>query len=143
MPTQPAAFARPKRGGSLRNERGQALVEFALASLLLFMLLFGILEGSRAVFYYNSLASLARDGARFAIVRGSDSGRETNEAAVRTFVQGRAVGLTPSVSVTWTPDTRPGSTVQVQVNHTFTSVAPFLGLGPNALTATSQMTVLR
>lgn len=53
--------------------RGQALVEFALVAPIFFLLLFGIVEGGRFVFYYQTLANATREGARFAIVNGSNS----------------------------------------------------------------------
>ena len=58
---------------SRRNARGQALVEFALVAPVFFLILFAIIEGGRFMFYYETLSNATREGARFAIVNGSNS----------------------------------------------------------------------
>lgn len=50
--------------------RGQTLVEFALVIPIFLSLLMGIADLGRVVWAYNSVASAAREGARFAIVHG-------------------------------------------------------------------------
>ena len=62
----------PCRRTSLRH-RGQALVEFALIAPLFFLLLFSIIEGARFILYYEMVNNAAREGARYAIVHGSNS----------------------------------------------------------------------
>jgi hypothetical protein len=49
------------------------MVEFALVAPLFFLLLFGIIEGGRLIFYLNILNNATRDGARYAIVHGSNA----------------------------------------------------------------------
>lgn len=51
-----------------RDERGTALVEFALVALPLFLILFGIIDFARALNYYNDLTQIAGQGARAAAV---------------------------------------------------------------------------
>ena len=53
--------------------RGQAMVELRLVAPLFFILLFAIIEGGRFVFYYEMLNSATRDGARYAIIHGSNA----------------------------------------------------------------------
>lgn len=48
------------------SQRSQALIEFALISPVLLLLLFGIVDIGRAVFYYDALNHAAREGARVA-----------------------------------------------------------------------------
>lgn len=48
---------------------GQALVEFALIFPLLFLLVMGLFDLGRAVFYYSTLNTAVREGTRFAIVQ--------------------------------------------------------------------------
>lgn len=55
------------------DHRGQALVEFALIAPLFFLLLFSIIEGARFILYYEMVNNAAREGARYAIVHGSNS----------------------------------------------------------------------
>lgn len=60
---------RNRRGCS----RGQALAEFALVAPVFFLLLFGIIEAGRFIFHYHALNSAVREGARYAIVHGSNA----------------------------------------------------------------------
>src|ERR1700721_4697303 len=53
-----------------REERGSALVEFAVTVPLLIFLLFAVLEGMFAMYLYHYTAYAAQQGARFAMVRG-------------------------------------------------------------------------
>ena len=50
---------------------GQALAEFALVAPFFFLLLLGIIEAGRFIFYYEMLSSATREGARYAIVHGA------------------------------------------------------------------------
>jgi Flp pilus assembly protein TadG len=107
------------------------------------MLLFAIIEFGRAVFAYNSVAHLAREGVRYAIVRGADSGRTADSYEIQSFVQNRAAGLhpLPTVTTTWTPDNKPGSEVQVQVSYTFEPIIPLIPTGAIVLSSTSRMVI--
>jgi Flp pilus assembly protein TadG len=49
------------------GQRSQALIEFALVSPVLLLLLFGIIDIGRAVFYYDTVSHAAREGARVAV----------------------------------------------------------------------------
>ena len=50
-----------------RGQSSQALIEFALISPVLLLLLFGIIDIGRAVFYYDTLNHAVREGARAAV----------------------------------------------------------------------------
>src|SRR5690349_7589111 len=50
-----------------RQHQGQALVEFAMISLVLFMLLIGIMEMGRMLFIWTQLASAAQEGTRYGV----------------------------------------------------------------------------
>lgn len=71
---------------ALRDERGSELVEFSLSILLLFAMLFGILDLSRAMYSYEFMSYAAQEGARFAIVRGNDWSSSCSTAAPPGFV---------------------------------------------------------
>src|SRR5467141_4260762 len=47
-----------------RTQRGQSLVEFAISSIVLLLLMMGLLDLSRAFYYSVSLQGAAREGAR-------------------------------------------------------------------------------
>jgi hypothetical protein len=59
--------------GARRRSTGQALVEFALVASLMFFLFFAIIEFGRFILYYHTLNNAVREGARYAIVHGSNS----------------------------------------------------------------------
>lgn len=50
-----------------RGQRSQALIEFSLVSPVLLLLLFGIIDLGRAIFYYDTISHAATEGARTAI----------------------------------------------------------------------------
>jgi len=55
------------RAAARRGQSSQALIEFALISPVLLLLLFGIVDIGRAVFYYDTLNHAALEGARAAV----------------------------------------------------------------------------
>jgi Flp pilus assembly protein TadG len=56
------------------RQGGQAIVEFALTLVLLMLLMFALLELSIFIYTYTVLANAAKEGVRYAIVHGADSG---------------------------------------------------------------------
>ena len=126
-----------------RNERGSELIEFAVISILFFTLTFGVMEFGRAIWIYGTMAHVARQGARLAIVRGADSPRTATVAEVENYVTTSAAGMTDLVvNTTWDDPSRdPGTVVQVQVSKDFQPALPFVNLGPLTLTSTSRMVI--
>jgi Flp pilus assembly protein TadG len=55
-------------GRSLGRQRGAAAVELALVAAIFLMLLIGIMETGRVLFYWNTAAEATRLGARLAVV---------------------------------------------------------------------------
>lgn len=55
----------------LRRDSGSTLVETALSISILLALLIGIMEASLLVYSYHFISNAAREGARYAIVRGN------------------------------------------------------------------------
>jgi len=72
----------------LRSERSQSLTEFALILPLLLVLIFGILDFGRGIYYYVTLQQAVQEGARVAI---RDSSPLPNDATVEQAVQQHAV----------------------------------------------------
>jgi hypothetical protein len=68
-----------------KRQESQALIEFALISPVLLLLVFGIIDIGRAVFYYDTLNHAAREGARTA-VRASST-LPTNTDVLNTVTQ--------------------------------------------------------
>lgn len=69
---------RLRRGTSIGGhfERGQAVVEYALVAVVVFLLLLGLFDFGRAVWTYSSVSAAAREGARYAMVRGYECLRQ-------------------------------------------------------------------
>ena len=127
------------------RRRGTHLLECAVVFPVVFLLLFGLLVGALGVFRYQQVASLAREGARYASVHGSQYQQVTGKPAAtaadvyNNAIAPRAVILDPSQltsSVTWNPDNRQGSTVTVQVTYQW---VPEAYLGGLTLSSTSTM----
>jgi Flp pilus assembly protein TadG len=134
-----------------RGERGSALVEFAVATTLLLTMMFGAMDFGRALYTYTKVSEAARQGTRYAIVRGSSCTTWTTACPasatdVQTYLKDVPMGLNPSsmtVTTTWTPNKNPGSTVNVNVQYSFQFILPFLPSGTINMASTSQMVVSR
>jgi Flp pilus assembly protein TadG len=118
-----------------RRRRGTHLMECAVVFPVTFLLLLGLIIGALGVFRYQEVASLAREGARYASVRGYEYQLVTSKPAAtpddvyNNVISPRAVILDPSrlsSTVTWNPDNKQGSTVTVTVTYQWVPEA-FLG----------------
>src|SRR5215510_7946720 len=98
---------------------GTSTVEFAVTCPIALFLIFATIIGSLGAFRYQQVAALAREGARWASVHGSDYERETNNPAAtaadvfNTAISPSAVALDPnrlSYSVTWNSSNEPLTT---------------------------------
>ena len=109
------------RGG----QQSQALIEFALISPVLLLLLFGIIDIGRAVFYYDTLSHAAREGARTAVIASNTLPTNADVlATVRTQLvgapvtqpcpQGPITSATPPANAAWlyVTEINPPSTVE-------------------------------
>jgi Flp pilus assembly protein TadG len=148
--------------------RGQALAEFALIAPLFFLLLFGIIEVGRFIFYYEVLNNATREGARYAIVNGANSlTRSTGPAAPGTTsddpngsdvvqrVRAAAIGVVgTSVAVErcwWYSacdfsthgdgDNARSATVTVAASYTYSPLLPLVPLPSITVTAESSLVV--
>jgi Flp pilus assembly protein TadG len=158
---RPGPFARPR-------SRGQALVEFALVAPLFFILLFGIIEAGRFIFYYETLSSATREGARYAIVNGANtlgcpsgppapgsSACDTAGNNVQTRVRQQAFGVSSSaitVQRCWwytacdfgthgDGDNARGATVTVTASYTYSALVPLVPLPSITVTAESSLVI--
>ena len=124
-----------------RNERGTAVVEFALVSIPLFLLVLGIVDFGRALNYYNNLTQLAAQGARSAAVDRNPDGTGPPTA---TSIQSTLVTKYTSspelkkasnhviVCITDVP-AKVGDPVTVKTTYAFHFI-PFIGHASGALT---------
>jgi Flp pilus assembly protein TadG len=154
---------------SLRED-GASIVEMALASAVVFGMLFGIIYFSMTLYTYHYLSEAAREGSRYAMVRGSTSCTNTpgltnckaTQAQIQTYVQDLgypAIDAANKMTVTTTwytastsqPTTwslcstgscnAPGNVVKVQVIYAYPLSIPFYGKKTLNLTSTSQMVI--
>lgn len=156
----------------VRRDCGSALVEFAVSAVLLFTLMFGVLECSRAVYVYHFVGNAAQEAARYAMVRGASwnancaSATSSNcmatSSSVTSFVQSiTSAGIIKSgigVSTSWpgtdatganclSPSTVPtntvGCVVVVTLTYSFSFVSPLLPKQALALTSTAKETIVQ
>jgi Flp pilus assembly protein TadG len=112
-----------------RDERGAAMVEFALVAALIFIpLVFGVVEFGRLIWAKNMVTAAAREGVRYAIVHGSSSGATFDSAAVANYVIGRTDISPIKVATSWTGAKDPQDTVTVTVRYDYTPVVKVPGL---------------
>src|SRR2546428_14175076 len=132
--------------GRERAQAGQSLTELPIALVLFLALTFGIVDAGRLIYAYNAVSLSAREGVRWAAVRGGTSVHAASKADIQDFVQSKTVGIPVTVDVSWLPDgnNQPGSTVVVTVRNDFAPIAP-LPLVPKTikLTSSSRMVISR
>jgi Flp pilus assembly protein TadG len=64
-----------------QRRSGATVVECAIVFPVLFLLVLGLMVGAAGIFRYSQLASLAREGARYASVHGGEYAKEMNVTA--------------------------------------------------------------
>ena len=127
-----------------RYAKGQTYVEFAFCAAAFLMLLFALVNFSLVLYAYNFVSYAAREGTRFAAVHGSSNPSPAGTTDITNLITREAYGLNGKnlkVTTTWSPDNKPGSTVNVQVQYTFNFMVPFIALKPVNLTSNSQMMI--
>jgi len=107
-----------------RNERGAAMIEFALVLPILVMLVFGIIEFGRAYNAKITLTAASREGARLLALNGTAE-------QVRARVRDSAPSLDTS-RITFNAITAPctaGTTVEVRASYPLLWDIPLVGGG--------------
>lgn len=129
-----------------RNERGQALVEFALVISLLAFLLLGIFDFGYAVFTNNLLNNAAREGARAgSIISNSNTticNRIRNTAPTLNFACDQDIGVRILISPQASRIYEQPITITVRYNYVpLTPIVGWFSPGGIRLSATSAMIV--
>jgi Flp pilus assembly protein TadG len=153
----------------LRRDEGSNVIEMMLSSTVLFAMIFGICQMSIALYIYHFTSDAARQGSRYAMVRGNTSCINTpslkncnaTASQIQTWVRGlNYPGITSSkltVTTTWcsasstTPTTwsscsgttsnAPGNVVKVYVSYPLAFQIPFSKNTSLTLSSTSQMVI--
>src|SRR5213083_2437607 len=81
------------------RRRGAVSVEAALVFPIALFLLLGLVVGGMGIFRYQQVAWLAREGARYASVRGSDYKKEVSGATAATAQDVRDKVILPNATV--------------------------------------------
>jgi len=134
------------------------MVEFAVAAMVMLLVTFGIMEYALLLYSYHTVSNAARQGSRWAIVRGTDcidSSCPATATTVKTYVLTQMPLLNTSnatVTTTWssagsctvssaTGPGGPGCQVAVTVSYPFNLNIPFMTASPLTLTSTSTMVI--
>ncbi len=123
------------------RERGQALVDFALAIPITLLAVLAVFDFGRALYTYDLVSSAARIGSRYAIVHGSACTLAppvcpATSSSIQTYVLSKVNGIDPAllnVSATWktaagcpgAPFQGPQCIVTVQVSYPYRFLSTF------------------
>jgi Flp pilus assembly protein TadG len=132
----------------MKNQKGQALVEFAIILPLLFLLIFGIFEFGRAMFIKNTLNNAARSAVRVAVVTPNLTGITYSASQLSTRsatdqIQAKIYDnllyidkttATATVTIVGNSPAQPNDTITVKVTGVFGSIV-------SKITATLQINV--
>ena len=166
-------FAR-KRGlaigralSSASGEEGAAILETALSITVFLTFLFGIFEAGFALYSYHFISEAAREGTRYASVRGNSWGTAcaaytsyectASSTQIQSYVQNIGFpGINPSymtVTPSWSAYSEGsscpssgacnsyGNLVTVNVTYNFPLIVPFIPAKTFALSSTSAMII--
>jgi Flp pilus assembly protein TadG len=151
-----------------RGEEGSVIMETAMSSIILLTFLFGVIETGFALYSYHFISEAAREGTRYAIVRGSSAGTAActapgppiciaQSADIQTYVKGLGFpGINPgnmTVTPTWSaypkgstcPAAGPcnsfGNLITIQVQYSFPLTVPFIPAHTFAMSSTAAMII--
>jgi Flp pilus assembly protein TadG len=128
---------------SAERNSGHVAVEYALTLPYLLAFIYGIVEISHFAYLRTTVANVARDAVRYAVVHSSISAQPATAATVTTYVNNElsSLGLSQSgtggtsVTVTYSPDNTPGSTVNVKISYPFAPFMPGFNAVPGSSTS--------
>jgi hypothetical protein len=151
-----------------RGEEGSAIMETAMSSFILFAFMFGVFEAGFAVYSYHFISEAAREGTRYAIVRGSLAGPLAcaapgpptciaQSADIQTYVTGLGFpGINPgnmTVTPVWSafangsscpaagPCNSPGNLITITVTYSFPLTVPFIPAHTYTMSSQSAMII--
>ncbi len=154
-----------------RTFRAQAMVEFALALPIFLLVIYGIMEASRAIFIYSQVVTASREGARYASawgVSGVVNYQYQDCTGIRNAAKNVAVILPLSttnntnIKIYYTKNSTPtgsgeyctssgldtshtlgtGDSVSVTVSAPYSPIVPLVPFTSYTITATSSRTLL-
>ena len=162
------AKRRARKRWHVCGEEGSAIFETALALTILLSSMFGIIETGLMLYTYHFISEAAREGTRYAIVRGASAGGpcaaytspptcSASGPQIISYVENLGFpGIDPSkmtvtvnnvgypAGVTCTPSAacnNPGNQVTVAVTYNFPLNIPFVPANTYTMTSTSAMII--
>lgn len=129
----------------MEDECGSMLIEFSLSAWILMLVSFLVFEFCMCLYTYSVLGNAAREGIRYAIVHGTDSGScsgpsagcsDTTGASVISVVNGyAALSFHDVTAMTVTPSwpdgtSTPSSRVQVKISYSYIPYFYIPGFSP-------------
>jgi Flp pilus assembly protein TadG len=156
----------PWNRNRISEESGAAVVEMAISSIVLFAVFFGVFQTAMVFYAYQYLSDAAREGARWAIVRGSTSCANNSISGcgatgddVQTYIRNlnypgiNPTNLTATVSYYSAPSTSggdwvactgcnsPGKRIKVYLQYSYPLNIPFVPSQNLNLKSVSQMVI--
>ena len=143
-------------------------METAMSSIILLTFMFGVIEVGFMLYSYHFISEAAREGTRYAIVRGSGAGAsnctapgppicKAQSADIQTYVKGLGFpGINPgnmTVTPAWSaftsgstcpstgPCNSPGNLITIQVQYTFPLNIPFIPAQTYTMSSTAAMII--
>jgi Flp pilus assembly protein TadG len=131
-------------GACLRgDERGQSLVEIALALPLLLVTLLGLVDLGRAFVYTTAVTNAAREAAMYEVYDPSATAAQVQQHACNeTGLSDYNAPCASGITVTCTPCPSYGADVTVEVKYRFSLISGYLTtlFGSSTLTARGSAT---
>jgi Flp pilus assembly pilin Flp len=138
--------ARGGKHGGIADERGVAMIEFALVLPILVLVAAGLLAFGQIFFYWLDANRLASETARFAVVDQNPFAptplQEHIRASVPSGMQDLQVCIDFPAPAPPPPAPRIGDPIRVRVQKSF-SFIPLLGIGEIKVRASSTMRIER
>jgi len=137
------------------RDEGSTLVEFAVTLPVMFMLLFMFMELCLMFYTRDMISEVAREGTRYAMVRGGSCPTTSNPTCKATAAQVNAYvngigwpnigGGTMTVNTVYSDPTNEsvGSTVQVTVTYVFKITMPFVPTNSITMSSSSKMYIIQ
>lgn len=120
----------------IKNQQGQALVEFAIILPILLLLVMGIIQFGMMLGSYLTLQNAAREGARAGIIGSTNAEiqRVINSTSPNLELDKLTVGITPSEAIR-----KSGDSLTVSVSYNYSLTIPIISsLFNNAIVLNAQ-----
>ena len=110
-----------------QSQTGQELVEFAIILPIFALIIFGIFDLGRAVYYYSAMSNAVREGARYGSIHvGTSETDSTRDAMICSKVVGWSIAVPLTCDDVDVDVDFNAETVVVTVVYSFSPVTPLI-----------------